>query len=78
MNSKIQTRCTYRDYKLKSHFGINKSEFKKVFYTKHISYWKGEQNKKALNFVKNSMPFYFDQIVKKLTEYFSKFYEINS
>nr|YP_009943628.1 Ycf66 [Scapania ampliata]QOD95478.1 Ycf66 [Scapania ampliata] len=60
MNSKIQTRCTYRDSKLRSHFCINKSELKRVFYTKHISYWKGEQNKKALNFLQNSMPFYFD------------------
>nr|YP_009943714.1 Ycf66 [Douinia plicata]QOD95564.1 Ycf66 [Douinia plicata] len=60
VNSKIQTRYIYRDYKLRSHFRINKSELERVFYTKHISYWKGKQNKKALNLVKNSMPFYFD------------------
>jgi hypothetical protein len=60
IGSKIRTRCTYKNYKLRRHFNINKSELKRVLYTNHLSYWKEKKNKKALNFLNNSMPFYFD------------------
>nr|QWW93252.1 hypothetical protein [Hattoria yakushimensis] len=51
MNSKVQTQYTYRNYKLRSHFYINKNKLKRVLYTKHISYRKNKQNKKALNYL---------------------------
>jgi len=57
MDSKVQTRYTYKNYKLKSRYYINKEKLKRVLYPKHISYWKKKETKKALNFISNSMPF---------------------
>jgi hypothetical protein len=42
-------------------------EIQKIFYTRHLSYWEKERNKKALNFINNSMPSYFEQNIKKST-----------
>ena len=51
MNSTVQTRYTYRNSKLRSYFYVNENKLEKVLYTKHISYWKSNRNKKALNYL---------------------------
>lgn len=60
MDSKIGTTYTYKNYKLRNHFSFNKNKLEKVSYTKHVSYWKDKQHKRALNFVDNSMPSYVE------------------
>jgi hypothetical protein len=51
MNSKLQIEYTYKNHKLKSYIYINKNKLKKIHYTKHLSYCKKKQNKKALNYL---------------------------
>lgn len=48
MNSKIVKRYTYKNFKLRNNFSINKIE--KISFTKHLSYKKEKQNEKALNY----------------------------
>nr|QWW92925.1 hypothetical protein [Delavayella serrata] len=50
LNSKIGERYTYNNLKLKKNFSINRNKIKEIFYTKHLSYKREKQNKKALNY----------------------------
>ena len=60
INSKVETKCTYKNFKLKTKVSIHKNKLERVSYTKHVSYYKRDQNKKALNYLLNSMPSYFE------------------
>jgi hypothetical protein len=56
VNSKVTERYIYKNLKLRKNFSTYKMEIPKIFYTGHLSYWEKERNKKALNFINNSMP----------------------
>nr|YP_009545092.1 hypothetical protein [Gymnomitrion concinnatum]AZB86878.1 hypothetical protein [Gymnomitrion concinnatum] len=51
IDSRVEKRYTYKNFKLKKNFSINKNRIEKISYTKHLSHCKGEQNKKALNYL---------------------------
>lgn len=51
IDSKIGKRYTYKNFKLKKNFSIDKNRIKKISYTKHLSHYEGEQKKKALNYL---------------------------
>nr|QWW92840.1 hypothetical protein [Herbertus javanicus] len=50
INSEIRTKYTYKNLKLRKNL-FYKNELKKISYTKHVSFWKKKQNKKALNYL---------------------------
>ena len=60
ISSEVVTKYTYKKFKLKTKVSINKKKLEKVSYTKHVSYYKKDQNTKALNYLLNSMPSYFE------------------
>lgn len=60
IDSEVIAKYTYRKFKLKNNVSILKKKFGRVSYTKHVSYYRKEQNKKTLNYLLNSMPSYFD------------------
>jgi len=60
IGSEVGTKCTYKNFKLKTKVSINKKKLERLSYTKHVSYYKKDQNKKALNYLLNSMPSYFE------------------
>lgn len=50
-NSRVVERYTYKNFKLKKSFSIDKNRIKKISYTKYLSYRKREQGRKVLNYL---------------------------
>lgn len=54
--SEFEKRYTYKNFKLKKHFSVNRQKIDGIYYTIHVSYCREKEKKGALNFTRNSMP----------------------